>query len=182
MLDKASFYSFFDKMIFNSVMIPNLSKFIFEDLQETTVDNKFNFGPVYHGGTWDGIKSIKVNGRGALGVGAYFTPDKSVAADYAAESGGKVVETFLSIKNPLKIYSIKGDGKHPVSEAFISLGMEANKAYSLVEKIEEKYGYVGTQLKTLAVSKGFDSIFQYFNGNLREIVVWNKEQVKLVEK
>lgn len=162
-------------------MTLNLSKFIFENFQENT-DSSFNFGPVYHGGSWNGTKPIKVNGRGALGIGAYFTPDKSIAANYAEESGGVITETFLSIRNPLKIYSEQGDGKHPVSEAFISLGMEPTKAYSLVEKIEEKYGYVGTQLKTLASSKGFDSIFQYYNGKLREIVVWDKQQVKLIEK
>jgi hypothetical protein len=42
-------------------------------------EDQFNVGPVYHGGTWDGSKSIKVTGRGALGIGAYFTPILEIA-------------------------------------------------------------------------------------------------------
>lgn len=147
-----------------------------EDVSQPT--SRFNVGPVYHGGTWNGIKAIKVTGRGALGSGAYFTPMKDVAEKYASESGGEVIETYLDIKNPLKIYRDSSNQEHPVIDAMMQLGVSQEKAIAVVEKIEEKYGYVGTQLKTLALAKGYDGIFQYYDGKLREIVIWNKDQVK----
>jgi len=139
-------------------------------------DQDFNISPVYHGGSWDGIKPIKVNGRGALGAGAYFTPIKNVAERYAKESGGILVQTRLRVRNPLKIES--GDKQHPVIKALVALGVQEEKAIRIVEKEEEKYGYVGTQLKKLALAKGHDAIFQYFNGTLTEIVIWNPYQVE----
>lgn len=139
----------------------------------------FNVGPVYHGGTWDGSqKAIKVNGRGALGIGAYFTPIKNIADYYAKESGGQVTTAFLNVRNPLEIYTDSSNREHPVVAALVSLGMNPEKASAFVEREEEKYGYIGSQLKNLAQSKGYDGIYQYFNGNLREIVIWNKAQVK----
>jgi hypothetical protein len=144
-------------------------------------ENDFNIGPVYHGGTWDGIKPVKVNGRGALGVGAYFTPNKDIAQNYATESGGKVIETQLRIHNPLKLYN-QDNKTHPMVDALVILGMPEEKAARFVEKEEEKYGYVGGQVKKLAQSKGYDAIFQYFNGKLREIVVWNANQVKYLTR
>lgn len=139
-------------------------------------DNDFNIGPVYHGGTWDGIKLIKVNGRGALGVGAYFTPNQSVAEDYARESGGQVIETMLRVRNPLKIES--GDASHPMVNALVQLGMKPGRAEAMVEREEEKHGYMGGQVKKLALDQGYDAIFQYFNGTLREIVIWSPYQVQ----
>lgn len=140
-------------------------------------NSRFNIGPVYHGGSWDGIKTIKANGKGALGVGAYFTPNKDVADNYARESGGKVIETYLDIKKPLEIFT-DNSHRHPVVDAMVTLGVDEARASKLVEKIEEKSGYIGSQLKNLATAQGYDAIYQYFNGKLREIVIWNKDQVK----
>jgi hypothetical protein len=134
-----------------------------------------NLLTVYHGGMWDGKTPIKVNGRGALGVGAYFTPLKHVAEMYAKESGGNVVQVQLNIKNPLKIES--GDRAHPVINALVQLGMKPEKAEVLVDREEEKFGYVGGQVKKLALQQGYDGIFQYFDGTLREVVIWNSMQV-----
>jgi len=155
----------------------NLFQFVFEELDKETKNNDL-FGPVYHGGSWDGIKPIRTNGRGALGVGAYFTPNKEKALSYATESGGKVIEAYLKVKNPLKIFSTQG-GKHPVVEALVALGADEAKASQMVEKQEEKYGYIGSQIKTLALSKGYDALFQYYNNQLSEIVIWDKGQVSV---
>ncbi len=143
-------------------------------------DSDFNISPVYHGGRWDGIKPIKVNGRGALGVGAYFTPIKSVAERYANESGGNLIQTRLRVKNPLKIES--GDRSHPMITALVALGVNQEKATSVVEREEEKHGYMGGQVKNLAISQGYDAIFQYFNGTLTEIVIWNAYQVEYLKR
>lgn len=155
-----------------------LFQFLFENTEQ---DNNGLFGPVYHGGSWDGIKPIRTNGRGALGVGAYFTPRHGKALMYATESGGSVIEAYLKIKKPLKIHSTKG-GEHPVVEALVALGVEVNKARNLVEKQEEKFGYVGSQIKSLAATKGYDALFQYFDGELNEIVIWDKTQVVVAPK
>lgn len=155
----------------------NLFQFVFEELDKETKNSDL-FGPVYHGGSWDGIKPIRTNGRGALGVGAYFTPNKEKALSYATESGGKVIEAYLKVKNPLKIFSTQG-GKHPVVEALVALGADETKASQMVEKQEERYGYIGSQIKTLALSKGYDALFQYYNNQLSEIVIWDKGQVSV---
>ncbi len=139
-------------------------------------DNDFNISPVFHGGKWDGIKPIKVNGRGALGVGAYFTPLKDVAEFYAKQSGGNVVQTRLRVRNPLKLES--GDRSHPMIQALTLLGVKPEKAEAVVEREEEKHGYMGGQVKKLAIEQGYDAIFQYFNGTLREIVIWSPYQVE----
>lgn len=144
-------------------------------------ENDFNIGPVYHGGTWDGVKAIKTTGRGALGSGAYFTPIKDVAQGYAAESGGQLIQTRLRVHNPLKIYT-DNNRTHPMVDALVQLGVDQAKAEAFVEKEEMKKGYLGTQVKNLAQSKGYDAIFQFFNGKLREIVVWNANQVEYQKK
>lgn len=145
-------------------------------------ENDFNIGPVYHGGTWDGVKAIKTSGRGALGSGAYFTPIKDVAQGYAAEGGGQLIQTRLRVHNPLKIYTVSQARTHPMVDALVQLGVEQEKAAAFVEKEEERKGYLGTQVKNLAQSKGYDAIFQFFNGKLREIVVWNANQVEYQKK
>jgi hypothetical protein len=152
----------------------SLTHILFED-----IDQKYNVGPVYHGGNWSGTLPIRVVGKGALGTGAYFSPDKSYAERYAKESGGNVIETYLDIKNPLKIYMNKGEFKHPCIDALIQLGMKPEKAEKLVERVEELKGYMGKEIQNLALTKGYDGIFEYFNGDLKEIVVWKSDQVKL---
>jgi hypothetical protein len=135
----------------------------------------FDLGPVYHGGHWDGKKRMRTGGRGALGVGAYFTPIRSVAEEYAKESGGQVTETYLRIKNPLRLDH--GNGTHPLIVGFVKLGMDEGKAARMVEREEEKHGYIGSQLKNLALHKGYDGICLYFKGALQEIVAWTPEQI-----
>jgi hypothetical protein len=143
---------------------------------------QFSIGPVYHGGSWNGIKPIKVTGRGSLGIGAYFTPDRSKAQTYAAEAeNGKVIAAYLNINNPLKIFMSGKDFSHPCVQALVLLGMDKDRAIKLVERIEEQKGYMGGEIKKLALEKGYDGIFQYFNGELKEIVVWNSMQVKVKE-
>lgn len=135
-------------------------------------------GPVYHGGNWDGIKPIKTTGRGALGSGAYFTPIRSLAEQYAAESGGKVVTAYLYMNNPLKIYGYKNTFSHPCVEALVLLGVNRQKAEQKVERAEESKGYVGREISSLALAANYDGLIQYFEGQPREIVVWNAAQVK----
>jgi len=150
-----------------------LSSILFED-------NNYEaskFGPVFHGGKWDGSTPIKVTGRGALGSGAYFTPIREIAERYAEESGGKVVEAYLDIKKPLEIHMGKNKFEHPCIMAMVQLGIPEEKAQEKIEKIEELKGYVGKEISTLATKQGYDAIFQYFNGILKEIVIWNSNKV-----
>lgn len=151
-----------------------LYKILFEENNR----NQFNFGPVYHGGTWDGISPIKTTGRGALGSGAYFTPNKTIAENYAKESGGKVVETYLDLKNPLEIHMYSNNFSHPCVQALVKLGVNEEKAAKKVEKVEEQKGYIGKEISSLAIGKGYDGLIQYFDGEPKEIVIWNSGQVK----
>ncbi len=62
----------------------------------------------------------------------------------------------------------------------VQLGIPQEKAELKIEKIEELKGYVGKEISRLAIKQGYDAIFQYFNGALREIVIWNSRIVKPV--
>lgn len=139
-----------------------------------------SFGPVFHGGTWDGKKPIRVNGKGALGVGAYFTPMKDRADEYAMDSGGRTTAAYLDINKPLVIHASRDE--HPCVQALVLLGVDEVRASKLVEKIEEKNGYLGSEIKNLALKQGYDGIFEYFNNILTEIVIWNSVQAKAIEQ
>lgn len=134
-----------------------------------------NYGPVYHGGKWDGISPIKMS-RGALGTGAYFTPHKSIAEYYAKENNGTVKSAYLKISNPLIIKNDKNNHQHPCVVALTLLGMDKNKAAKMVEKIEEQKGYIGKEISSRAIPQGYDCIFLYYD-DLREIVIWNSDKV-----
>jgi hypothetical protein len=121
---------------------------------------------VFHGGTWNGQTPIKVNGIGTLGVGAYFTTDRSRAEMY----GPDIIQCQLHLLKPLKID--EQGHPHPCVQALIQLGMAQSKAESLVEKAEETAGYLTNQIKLRALSAGYDGIMWR-----SEVVIWSKEQV-----
>ena len=70
--------------------------------------------------------------------------------------------------------------EHPCVMALVQLGIPEEKAQNKVEKIEELKGYVGKEISTLAIKQGYDAILQYFDGALREIVIWNPRIVRPV--
>ena len=166
-----------------------LMDLLFENLTDHTIIKvanddpaRFNVGPVYQGGSWNGRTPVKVNGRGSLGVGAYFSPDQTFATTYAVEKGGLLVETYLSVHKPLIIHTNHGGGGilHPCIQALVLLGVKESVAEAKVEKVEEQHGYMGKEISTLALRQGYDAIYQYRNGDLKEIVIWHPAQVKMV--
>lgn len=148
---------------------------LFKEFYNIFLENQ-GYGPVYHGGKWDGKSPIKM-GRGALGTGAYFTPLKNIAERYAKENNGVVSETYLKISKPLKIEMTREKPSHPAVMALEILGLDRNKAINIVERVEEQKGYLGKEISSRAIPQGYDCIFQYFDGQLREIVVWNSDRV-----
>lgn len=132
--------------------------------------------PVYHGGSWDGITPIKVQGRGSLGSGAYFSPYREIAARYAKESGQNyITEANLNLIKPLVINTSLY--QHPCVEALIQLSMPPDRASSLVEKVEGEKGYMGKEISSRAMKQGYDSLMQYRDGQLMEIVIWDQSRV-----
>ena len=148
----------------------------FSSFYKLFFENRELVGPVYHGGKWDGVSPIKMD-RGALGTGAYFTPNKEWALWFANESGkgSRVIEVYLDVNNPLKIYS--DTGIYPNVQALETLGMSREKAIKLVEKVEEEKGYLGKEISSRAIKQGYDCIFYYYKGNFTEIVIWNSSKV-----
>jgi hypothetical protein len=135
---------------------------------------------VYHGGLWDGKRSLRVNSKGSLGVGAYFTADINRAKEYAKEANGIVVEVEIELKNPL---IIEGKIEHPVVEGLVKLGMEESAAAEMVERVEERYGYMGEQLKNRALTQGYDGLIQLNRLNksqISELVIWERNVIKSV--
>ena len=136
---------------------------------------------VYHGGRWDGRTRIKVTGRGALGVGAYFSPNPQVAADYARDSGlDYLVQCELNLANPLAIEGISDPddpGSNSAIQALIQLGEDKTKAIRLINAAEAKMGYPGEQVRSRAIAAGYDGLIRKHNGRIYEIVIWNPQLV-----
>lgn len=158
----------------------------FAQFFQLMTENSNLFGPVYHGGFWNGKTPIRTTGRGALGTGAYFTTDLDLANQYAREGagyndagGGKiVVQCFLDIKNPLTIQ--QDNNYDPCVVLLTMLGMSRNAADKMVEKAYEQHGYVGKQISTRAIAQGFDSIVQTNSQGHKQIVIWNAGLVKSI--
>ena len=89
------------------------------------------------------------------------------------------MEAFLSLRNPLVIDSTDRS-EHPCVKALVSLGMPAAKAEKLVERTEEKHGYMGGEIRKLALEQGFDGLVQKMSGKVREVVIWNALQAQTV--
>ena len=142
------------------------------------------YGPIYHGGKWNGISPIKMN-RGSLGTGAYFTPDINRAKNYAEESSGKVIQAYLLLENPFLLEYNRDENigsplVHPCVKALVQLGVPLNKAASKVEKVEEDKGYLGKEISTLAIKQGYDSLLFVVDGVVTEVVIWNSKQVSMI--
>jgi hypothetical protein len=136
---------------------------------------------LYHGGfdfaqAPDGKAVPKVNGRGALGVGFYMTPDEERARGYAEDNSGAVSSVYVRMERPLEIRLSRG--QDPMVEALVALGLDRDKAARKVESAYEKYGYVGSEVKNLALNKGYDGLVEYIGNKMSEVVVWNPTQVK----
>lgn len=148
------------------------------------IENASLFGPVYHGGFWNGQTPIKTTGRGALGVGAYFTTNLDRAREYSRdgasyndEGGGRnVVECYLDIHKPLQINL---DNRYdPCVLLLTMLGMKQAAAVKMVEKAYDQHGYVGKQIAARAIPQGYDAIIQTNTAGDREVVIWNAALVK----
>ena len=73
----------------------------------------------------------------------------------------------------------RNEFSHPCIQALVKLGVDEEKAAEKVEKVEEQKGYVGKEISSLAIKKGYDGIIQYFDGIPKEIVIWNSKQVQI---
>jgi hypothetical protein len=136
---------------------------------------------LYHGGfdfaqAPDGKAMPKVSGRGSLGVGFYMTPDEDRAREYAEDNSGAVSSLYVRMERPLEIRLSRG--QDPMVEALVALGLDRDKAARKVESAYEKYGYVGSEVKSLALNKGYDGLVEYIGNKMSEVVVWNPTQVK----
>ena len=151
----------------------NLAKF----LEPSAVQMRLYHGtPATEGGKGkEAIRRIKPSKEGALGSGAYLTPDPRYASGYANEGDANVLPVYAQIKNPLKIEGTHGD---PMIEALIKLGMDEDQAARMVEKAYEDRGYIGKQVQNRAQSAGYDGLVQYRDGSPSEVVVYNPNAIK----
>ena len=168
------------------------------DPNTKVVDESGNPLIVYHGGLdvsgeaqplrKAGPGKFEPSKSGSLGAGVYFSPSESRAYQYAVdfrspdpEVGAAVTPAYLNIVNPLVL---KGtEHPHPVIEAFIKLGKSRDDAIAMVERIEEEYGYIRTELQKEAKKKGYDGIIQYDkNGeSISEIVLFDPNKAIIVK-
>lgn len=146
-------------------------------------------GPWYHGGTYSGNGSMKISIRGGYGWGIYFTNNKNRAEGYSRETswGEKhTKETFVNTfyikyNNPLFISYKETNNHTPHStDILIKLGLPKEKAINIVDKADEKYGYISKQIYTLATKMGYDCLIVE-TSNDRELVVWNPYNIKVIK-
>jgi hypothetical protein len=123
----------------------------------------------------EALRNLKPSKEGALGSGIYMTPDTNYANTYAQGEGGNFLPLFTNIRNPLKI---TGEHRDPMKEALIKLGVDPDKADTMVERAYETNGYIGKQVQSRAQAQGFDGIAQYRDGDLSEVVAFNPNSVK----
>jgi hypothetical protein len=139
-------------------------------------DRLYHATTATQGGKGDeALRNLKPSKEGALGSGIYMTPSTDYANMYAQGEGGNVMPLFTNIRNPLKI---TGEHRDPMKEALIKLGVDPDKADTMVERAYESKGYIGKQVQSRAQAQGFDGIAQYKDGDLSEVVAFNPNSVK----
>lgn len=137
-------------------------------------DSSGNLIPLYHGTSGEfSFDRLRQSKDGALGSGIYLTPTK----DFAKQYGDRLIQVYANLTNPIIIDTT--DGRDPCVSAFVSLGMDENKATRKVEKAYDDFGYVSSGIKSLGQKLGYDGIMQYKDNELSEVVVWDK--LKLIE-
>lgn len=152
--------------------------------QSKLVDNSGLPLQLFHGTTYTGedgkgLKQFKINKEGgSLGNGVYMTPDTEFAGGYAEGEGGNVLPVYASIQNPLVITG--QESADPMVEALVKLGVDRNKAETIVEKAYDEKGYITNEVKSRAQKAGYDGIVQYRNGSIAEVVAFSPNQVKSV--
>jgi hypothetical protein len=144
--------------------------------------NDYNIGPVYHGGGWNGMNAPLIR-DGEIGTGIYFTDNKERALSYTksdwkdvqgskAGSSQHLIEARLKMRKPV----IVENPRRPAFRALIQLGMKPERAESTVEKALERTGNVGSVIRKLGESKGYDGIIIHLDNNI-EYVVWHTQDV-----
>jgi hypothetical protein len=147
---------------------------------------------LYHGTTAteggkgnEAIQRIKPSKEGSLGSGVYMTPNTGRASGYAESPwdgnlnldrhSPNVLPVYAQIRNPL---ILEGTHNDPMVEALTKLGMDEDKARSMVDRAYEERGYIGKQVQSRAQAAGYDGIMQYRDGDLSEVVSYNPNAVK----
>ena len=150
------------------------------------VDKSNNPLVVYHGTTnsFDCFEYDKI--RTTRRVGFYFTAKKDLAINYNKDNGSKVLEVYLSIKNPLNSNeTIKTDiSKKDLSEMFKILNINAdyNKIYDSEDSDVDLVSYlvrnsdVKSTLKALYDVTGKDGMILKND----TYVVFNPNQIKSI--
>lgn len=173
-------------------------KLITESIEEAET-GPIVIDPAYHGGRWPGPPTLIKASRGALGVGAYFTPDFDIAKQYAERNGydekvenGKVSQCKLRLNKPIILQAKREPGKydihdkdakwkttaHPYISLLTFLGMKLERAERITEKDEEEKGYPGSQARKLAEAQGYDGvILKSEDGSINQIVIWRNANI-----
>ena len=139
---------------------------------------------VFYHGTNKAFTRFKSSKRGSLGAGIYATPNPQAANIYAMEgvsgdrdlAGANVQPIYVDIKNPLVVN--RKYAHDTAVQALIALGVNEDKASDIVEKANEKYGFVGNEIKSRAIKAGYDGIIvKNEDGTIGEIVVYDPDQI-----
>lgn len=106
-----------------------------------------------------------------------FMADRAAGTLREGQEGGNMLPVYAQIRNPLIIGQSERN-IDPAAEALMKLGVDEDKAISMVEKAYEEKGNIGKQIQTRAQAQGYDGIMQYRGGDLSEVVSYRPNAVK----
>jgi hypothetical protein len=128
----------------------------------------------YSGIPNDEAISLMAGHPSAKSMADQFMADRASGTIREGQVGGNMLPVYAQIKNPLVIEG-KGD---PMIEALIKLGIDEDKAASMVERAYENKGYIGKEVESRARAAGYDGLMQYRDGDLSEVVSYKPGAVK----
>lgn len=138
---------------------------------------------VFHG-TRRAFDTFKVGSASGLGSGIYFTDNREQAAEeFGSGPGGRVIEAFVSIKNPAtaSIAAVRNPADGTRSEEAVE-NTQAWRDYDgpfkdPVDAWDEDVEFMGSVLREL----GYDGIIERDSNNIEglEILAFTPEQVRI---
>lgn len=141
---------------------------------------------VYHGTSleFQTFDNGKLGSRdpGFFGEGHYFTPDKEGALDYADSAAqdagaeaGKVLETYVSIKNPF-VWDMSDAGASATRQALAGMGIKR-------DSVRGNSAALGNSKERALFNRavreaGHDGVIVRDEDGIQEVVAFNPEQIK----
>lgn len=134
---------------------------------------------VYHGTNADfenfNLDFYGSTDEGFAGQGIYFTNDKNIASEYATSENGRIVESYLDIKNPLTVTNY--DEIYEIAGIESSRPKEKSKRIAQSKELTKKLKSLGYDGVIVKDKTGGNRVDEYVVFDPKQIVVKNTPDV-----